>query len=201
MKKKEYLLNILLGVSLIYWGIAGFWMGLKQEELSVIRIFITILNLLVGVLILTRKPALETGALRSMLISLPSLICGGLLFKLAMPLHLWSIYGQGTFILGGAITVVSFLFLGRNFSILPAMRETVSKGAYRWVRHPAYFGEMLMLTACLFCMQSYWSVLPFVIFFPAIVYRILEEQKLLSTYANYSTYMAKVKWRLLPYIW
>ena len=201
MKKGELVLNLFLGLSLIYWGCAGFYFGYAESGHSLIRLFITFLNISVGFLIIFRKPALAIGSTHSVIVSLPSLICGGLIFKLAKPLHLWSDYTEITFIIGGCITLVSFLFLGRNFSILPGIRQVVSKGTFSIIRHPAYFGEIIMFSACLFAGQNILSLILFIIFIPGIVFRIKEEEGLLSKSVNYQKYKEEVRWKLLPFIW
>lgn len=202
MKKNELLINICLGCSLIYWGIAGFYTSNDTyESIPIIRIFITALNVLVGILILFRKPVLLNASLQANLISLPSFLCGGLLFKFAKPLFLWEAYIEILFIFGGSLTFISFLCLGRNFSILPKMRKIVSKGTFRWVRHPAYLGEMLMLLACLLSSDKWFSWVIFLLFIPSLVFRIQAEEKLLSKNEVYLNYKKEVKWRLIPFIW
>jgi len=133
--------------------------------------------------------------------SLPSLLCGGLAFKLSKDLSSWGFIPICIFLLGGGITLISFLFLGKSFSVFPSLRGIVSKGSYRLVRHPSYFGELLMIIACLIATDYIfsWSIL--LLFFPFIILRIEEEEKLLSTSEEYISYSQKVTWRLIPLIW
>ena len=201
MQVKEKLLNVCFGLNLIYWGIAGFFYHYEDFQTSYVRLFITFLNISVGLLIIFRKPVKNSGTLHSILISLPSLISGGLLFKLSKPLFLWNHISQTLFIVGGSITLISFFFLGRSFSIFPRLRGIVSKGLYQIVRHPAYLGEFTMLTACLIAANSYLSWIPFLIFIPGIVLRIREEESILVADQAYVKYQQKVQWRLIPYIW
>ena len=201
MTKEELVINWGFGLSLISWGVAGFFFNLDDITNSSVRIFVTLLNLTVGFLLIYRKPVVVSGSVHSILVSLPSLICGGLMFKLSRPLHLWEGYCEVIFIFGGIITFTSFLFLGRSFAILPNMRQIVSKGTFRIIRHPAYFGESLMVIACLMAGKSLISLIPFVIFIPGILFRIREEERLLSKNISYQQYQQTVKWRLLPFIW
>ncbi|MHB2018959.1 MAG: methyltransferase family protein [Candidatus Xenobia bacterium] len=55
---------------------------------------------------------------------------------------------------GEAITIVSVATLGRSFGIRPAVRQVVSRGIYRYVRHPVYTGEIL--TTLGLCMLHAW---------------------------------------------
>jgi protein-S-isoprenylcysteine O-methyltransferase Ste14 len=44
---------------------------------------------------------------------------------------------------GTAFTIWSLGFLGRSFGVLPEARALVTRGPYRWVRHPVYLGELI----------------------------------------------------------
>lgn len=201
MKPTDKLLNICFGFSLIYWGLAGFYFTFEDSGASFLRIFITLLNITVGILILFRKPANKTISINSILISLPSLICGGLLFKLSTELSFWSVLTEILFIFGGTLTFISFLFLGRSFSIFPGIRQIVDRGVYQIVRHPAYLGESIMIAACLIEAKSSISIIPFIIFIPSLIIRINEEERLLMTTIKYQNYKKNVIWKIIPYVW
>lgn len=198
---EERVINWGFGLSLIFWGIAGFFSNIEVTLNSPVRMLITILNMTVGFLLIFRKPLLVNGSMASILISLPSLICGGWIFKLSKPLLLWPGYAEALFLIGGTIALISFISLGRNFSILPTMRQITSGGTFRFIRHPAYFGETLMVVACIVAAEGWLSMLPFLIYVPGIIYRIKEEEELLSQNENYNRYKETVRWRLLPFVW
>ena len=201
MKKEELILNIFFGLSLIYWGFAGFIQNYEHFLHSPARIFTTILNITVGILIISRKSVIKLGSQKSILISLPSLILGGVIFKLSQPMNLWNLYSEILFIFGGIFALVSFLFLGRNFAIIPAIRNIVANGTYRIVRHPAYLGELIMTIACVIASQNFYTVFIIILFLPLLILRIKEEEKLLSEDKNYKKYQEITKWRLIPFIW
>jgi len=48
-------------------------------------------------------------------------------------------------VLGAALALVAFLSLRSNFSIVPEVRSLVVTGPYRWIRHPMYLAELLMI--------------------------------------------------------
>ncbi|MCP4678811.1 MAG: isoprenylcysteine carboxylmethyltransferase family protein [Deltaproteobacteria bacterium] len=133
--------------------------------------------------------------------ALPSLLIGGVAFKLSPEPALWPVHAQVLFAVGGVIAVVSFLFLGKSFSILPALRNIVIKGPYRFTRHPAYLGELAMVLACALAKPSYLNAIPFVIGVPLIIVRILAEERLLESDKRYLEYTRKVRFRLVPLIW
>jgi protein-S-isoprenylcysteine O-methyltransferase Ste14 len=201
MKKTERLFNTFFGLSLVYWGVAGLFENSNIYDTPYIRFFITLLNILVGFLIIFREPILKKTSLNSILISLPSLICGGLLFKLSNPLLLWNTYTEILFIFGGMFTLTSFLFLGKSFAIFPGTRTIVSNGLFRLIRHPAYLGESMMMTSCLLEAENIISLIPFVIFTPGLIIRIREEERILSKNIIYNRYKEQVRWRLIPYLW
>ena len=108
MKNGERFLNISLGASIIYWGIAGVVAYYTDSGSSWLRFFTAGLNITVGTLIIFRMPIIEKAGVRATLISLPSLICGGLLFKLAMPFNNWHQTSQLLLVLGCLITIYLF---------------------------------------------------------------------------------------------
>ena len=201
MQFKEKLLNVCFGLSLFYWGVAGLFHDLDNASIPLLRWFITLLNFTVGGLIIFRKPVFNKGSIKSILISLPSLICGGLLFKFAKPLDAWSAQLQIVFVLGGTFALIAFLYLGRSFSIFPDLRKIKSRGAFRLIRHPSYFGEIVMITTCLLATEYWQSIFIYILFIPSIMFRIKEEEELLIISPDYRTYQEKVKWRLLPFVW
>lgn len=90
------------------------------------------------------------------------------------------------------------LSLGRNIGVLPAQREIVVRGAYRWVRHPIY--TALFVTVIAATLRSY-SPRNLVLLSLAIVWcvaRTFAEEEFLRKDPAYATYMKRVRWRWLP---
>ncbi len=201
MDYKERILNISLGLSLIYWSFAGFYAAYSAAEITRLAVLISLLNFTVGLLIIFRMPLIKAASNYALLISLPAFIAGGVLFKFSKPLIDWSLATEIIFTCGAIITIFSFLFLGKSFAILPGMRNVVSKGMYRLVRHPAYLGESLMVLACLISAETYCSFLVFAFFIPGIVLRIRAEEALLFESPYYTKYASQVTRRLIPFIW
>lgn len=201
MRKGEIVLNISIGISLIFWGIAGMVSIYLNGQPSLIRLLITIMNAVIGLLIIFRKPISKMGSLTSKMISLPTVILGGLAFKLAKPEYLWLPFIGILFFIGLFFTLISFIFLGRNFSIFPGLRSIVSIGTYRIIRHPGYLGELIMTFACTISQITILNNVVFIVFLLSLIFRIKEEEKLLSESCDYLRYKEKVKWRLFPYLW
>jgi protein-S-isoprenylcysteine O-methyltransferase Ste14 len=93
--------------------------------------------------------------------------------------------------------------LGRHFSVVVAIETNhalVTRGPYRWLRHPAYTGGLLALIGFTLALGSWLSIIPVVLIsLLAFSYRIrLEERLLLTTFGEtYRNYMART-WRLFP---
>lgn len=123
-----------------------------------------------------------------------------MIFKLARPHNLWLEINEFIFAFGALFALISFLFLGKNFAIFPSLREISTKGPYRLVRHPAYFGETLMVIACLLSCFDFVCIILFILFFASLLMRIEQEEKLLSITNKYQIYKNEVRWKLIPFV-
>ena len=197
----ERLFNVLFGLSILSWAFIGIYFGQVNSEVGIVRITVFILNFLVGILVLIRRPIIALANTTDTLLCIPSFLCAGLLFKLTIPVMDWDFKVQVLFTLGGTITILSFLELGRSFAILPDKRKIKKGTLYQVIRHPAYFGESLMLLACAISATTYWSWLVLIIFFPFLFLRILKEERFLVKFKEYESYAKNTRWRLFPYLW
>ena len=94
--------------------------------------------------------------------------------------------------------IASKLSLGRSFGLLPANRGIVTRGTYRLVRHPIYFGYFLghaSFLAASFTWYNLW-LMSGLYFFQFL--RIKEEEELLRSDPVYRAYMARTKYLLIP---
>lgn len=195
---KDSFLNKILGLNIIAWGIIGF---LDAPTISLVRVCITILNIVVGLLIFFRQYAPNGFKLNYRSFWLPALISNALVFKFSTPLFDWNISAQLLFLLGSIITLIAFLFLGKEFSIRPAFRNLIKIGPYHLIRHPAYLGESIMGIACVWAKPNIYSGCLLVVFIVAQMLRIKEEELVLSANPQYKIYTTNTKWRLFPFVW
>jgi protein-S-isoprenylcysteine O-methyltransferase Ste14 len=114
----------------------------------------------------------------------------------------------------GAITLVaSFLILSLTFRensfLSPTVRiqeerrhTTITTGPYHYVRHPMYTGGLLLFLGTPLLLGSWYGLLLYLVLIPAVAVRAIPEESVLrAELPGYATYMAQVKYRLIPYIW
>jgi protein-S-isoprenylcysteine O-methyltransferase Ste14 len=116
-------------------------------------------------------------------------------------------------IAGAAILLCSFVFFyivyRENRYLSPAVRvqddrgqTVVSSGPYRHVRHPLYSAFCLFVPGTSLLLGSWYGLLFGLILIILVARRaVLEERTLRSELKGYDAYMAKVKYRLVPFIW
>jgi protein-S-isoprenylcysteine O-methyltransferase Ste14 len=81
-------------------------------------------------------------------------------------------------------------------------QKVVSSGVYTFVRHPMYVGNVIMMVGVPLALGSYWGLLFVLPGVAALVFRIRDEETMLSQeLAGYREYAHEVRYRLLPYVW
>ena len=101
-------------------------------------------------------------------------------------------------LVGVILTQVARVYMGRSFGILPANRGIVSKGPFRYVRHPVYFGWLVLSIGFAICNPSWRNVLIITATLPFMVWRIDQEEAHLKADPEYRDYMDRVRFRLCP---
>lgn len=112
--------------------------------------------------------------------------------------------GTAIFAIGLVIAMTARLQLGRNWSNLEDHpigpdQALVSNGLYRYVRHPIYTGDLLLLIGLELALNS-WLVLAVVPVIAVIVRQVIAEEHVLRrALPHYDEYSARTK-RFLPLI-
>ena len=92
-------------------------------------------------------------------------------------------------LIGGALAVVSLTFLGRSFSIMPEARHLVTNGPYKFIRHPVYLFEIVILFAMFLLYRSWLAAALFILLSGIQVGRALYEEEILSaTFSQFLMY-------------
>jgi len=121
--------------------------------------------------------------------------------------------GRGVFVLGAVVGWVglllrwwSFATLGRYFTTVvktSADQVVVSRGPYRFLRHPSYTGLLAAVLGCGLMLGNWVGVCTsFLLILSALVYRLLrEERAMIDAVGDAYLDFAKDRARLVPFVW
>jgi protein-S-isoprenylcysteine O-methyltransferase Ste14 len=118
--------------------------------------------------------------------------------------NVWHVIGFSIFLSGIAYRLWAIKTLGKYYSHM--VREVeghkiVASGPYRHIRHPAYAGMMLInLGIVIFFFNPVTLLLFLLVLIPAIILRIIIEEKTLFAIEGYEQF-AQDRPRLIPGIW
>jgi protein-S-isoprenylcysteine O-methyltransferase Ste14 len=124
--------------------------------------------------------------------------------SIEMPKGLLYWIGCSFFILGTVIALIAAINLGKNLTPLPRPKENaelIQHGLYRFVRHPIYFGVIVLTIGWGLIQQSalvWLYVIVIAIFFD--IKSRKEEQWLVERFSNYAGYQGRVR-KLIPWIY
>jgi protein-S-isoprenylcysteine O-methyltransferase Ste14 len=102
---------------------------------------------------------------------------------------------------GIVLTCISMVYLRGSFSILPSIRQLVTTGPYRYIRHPIYFGEFLYVLGIMLLAFNILSILFFAALIALLMARIRVEERKLMAEPDYLGYAKSVKYRFIPLIY
>lgn len=108
------------------------------------------------------------------------------------------ILGNGLAIVSVVILVYALVSLGRNIGFIPAQRKVVTKGAYRFVRHPIYTGTFISLLAFVLRTYSLLNLSMAAVLIALLMIRGIVEERFLREDAGYAAYLQEVRWRWFP---
>ena len=112
--------------------------------------------------------------------------------------------GLAIFTLGLLTAVAARIQLGSNWSDIEEGKiadrhAVVDSGIYRYIRHPIYTGDILLLLGLELCLNS-WLVMGLVLLVPVVTMQaIREEQKLVTALPDYAEYIRRTK-RFIPFV-
>ncbi len=98
-------------------------------------------------------------------------------------------------------SVVCLPTLGKRFGVRPALRGLVTRGPYRLVRHPLYLSYVIAAIGFNLQMWNLATLLLVLLGWVAMVYRIVAEERILSRDPMWPSYVALVRYCLIPRVW
>jgi len=113
----------------------------------------------------------------------------------------WPAAGLALVTLAAGLSLVSLLTIGRVFGVRPALRDLVTSGPYRFVRHPMYLSYVMADTGYNLQESNFVTLLFVLVGWASLVYRIEAEERVLSQHAAWPAYLAFVRYRIFPGLW
>jgi protein-S-isoprenylcysteine O-methyltransferase Ste14 len=123
----------------------------------------------------------------------------------------WSHVPLPVVILGDALIALSyvgfyFVFRANTYGAATIKveedQQVISTGPYAIVRHPMYAWGLVLMVGLPLALGSWWGLLASLLGMPALVWRMFDEEKVLSQrLAGYVEYTNRVKYRLVPHVW
>jgi protein-S-isoprenylcysteine O-methyltransferase Ste14 len=92
-------------------------------------------------------------------------------------------------------------FASATIEVYPEQR-VITTGLYAVVRHPMYVGGLFLFVGIPLSLGSWWGLLVIALMMPALIWRLLDEEKFLTkNLPGYAEYRKKVRYRLIPFVW
>ncbi len=123
----------------------------------------------------------------------------------------WSVTPVWLAVGGDILTAVGFYLIFRVYRVntftaatiqVTPDQHVVSTGPYAIVRHPMYASASLYVIGTPLALGSYWGLLAAGAMLPFLIWRLLDEERLLArSLSGYTEYQKKVPYRLVPRIW
>jgi protein-S-isoprenylcysteine O-methyltransferase Ste14 len=204
---------------LVFWpaGTFDYWRGWAFIVVSAVSTTVPSLYLAANNPAALRRrmqagPAAEARPLQKIIISIAFLALGATIVVSALDFRFgWSPVPAAVSVVGDVLvaaglgiamlTTIQNGYASANIAV-ESGQELVSTGMYSVVRHPMYFGNVVLMIGIPLALGSYWALLFVIPGLAVLATRILDEEKVLSQQlAGYRDYVQRVHYRLVPYVW
>lgn len=114
------------------------------------------------------------------------------------------VVGVPLYTLGLCVAILGRVQLGDSWADIEAAQilqhqSVVATGLYRYIRHPIYVGDLVMLLGFELSLNS-WLILGVGVLAPYVVWRAVREERMLSAQLpGYGVYCART-WRFVPFV-
>ena len=212
----KFLLGVVLVGALIFWpaGSFAYWSGWLLMVILFIPMFCA------GIVMMCKNPALLSSRLQakekqkeqdlvvklSGLMFLAGFIVAGLGFRFGWYcLPTWAVIAASVVFVAAYILYAEVLrentYLSRTIKV-QENQKVIDTGLYGIVRHPMYSATLLLFFSMPLVLGSVYAFLIFLAYPLIIAKRIRHEEAFLEKeLPGYTEYKAKVKYRLIPFIW
>jgi protein-S-isoprenylcysteine O-methyltransferase Ste14 len=123
----------------------------------------------------------------------------------------WSAVPTWLVLVGDLLVAAGFAIVGRVYrentytaatiGVEPG-QTVIDTGPYARVRHPMYTGALLYMFGTSPALGSYWGLVAFAVMVASLIWRLLDEERLLAhDLRGYTDYQRRVRYRLLPHVW
>ncbi len=157
-------------------------------------------------------PTAEKRASQRVIMFFTSLAFIGLLVVPALDRRFgWSTVPFYVLIAGDVLVAIGFYFIFLVYREntytsatieVAANQKVIESGPYAKVRHPMYASALLYLLGTPLALGSYWGLLLFVAMIPLLIWRLIDEEKVLTRdLEGYRQYQQRVRYRLVPRVW
>jgi protein-S-isoprenylcysteine O-methyltransferase Ste14 len=157
-------------------------------------------------------PSAETRPLQKVIIAFAFLSMAAMIVVSALDFRLgWSdvpvtVSVLGLVLVGAGLTIAMLVTIQNGYAAaniaVESGQQLSSTGWYGFVRHPMYFGNVVLMLGVPLALGSYWGLLIVIAGLAVLALRITDEEALLSQQlAGYREYMQKVHYRLMPGVW
>ena len=123
----------------------------------------------------------------------------------------WSAVPLAGVVIGDALFALGFGFIARVYrenTFTSATIEVaegqrvIATGPYAIVRHPMHASALLYLVRTPLALGSYWGLLAVAFMLPFLIWRLVDEERLLAQdLRGYTDYQKRVRYRLVPFLW
>jgi protein-S-isoprenylcysteine O-methyltransferase Ste14 len=215
----SFVIGLVLFTLLVFWpaGTFDYWQGwafiaVFAASTTIPSIYLAVTNPAALKRRMEVGPAAETRPLQKVIITFAFFSLAAMIVVSALDFRLgWSFVPAEVSVVGDALVAVGLLiamittiqngYAAANVKVESA-QTVVSTGVYSVVRHPMYFGNVVLMIGIPLALGSYWGLLFVIPGLAVLVTRVLDEEKVLTQQlAGYADYVQRVHARLLPFVW